>query len=181
MQGYRTILFNLAMAVIGMAGLKISPDHVNLWLDVFIPAWALGGILLRQITTTPIGQKVLHDLGISDAEALDLSNLTASLDSGSTATLNSAVSDINAAVSKLTGHPLLQPATVDALTSLSGILPGLVASAGADPVPAPQGQASFTPAPLPTPAPAPATQPAPQPDPVLQPAPAPVAAVPQQA
>ncbi|MBF0095442.1 MAG: hypothetical protein HQL34_12985 [Alphaproteobacteria bacterium] len=57
MKGSRTILFNLVMAVAAMAGIKIAPDTVTIWLDVFVSVWAIGAMLLRQVTNTPVFQK----------------------------------------------------------------------------------------------------------------------------
>lgn len=62
MQGYRTIIFNIVMLTVGMLGWKVSPDVTNHWLDVFFAAWAIGAILLRLITTTPIGATVNSEI-----------------------------------------------------------------------------------------------------------------------
>lgn len=76
MKGSRTILFNLVMAIAAMAGLKLAPDLVNAWLDVFVSIWAVGAMLLRQVTTTPVFQKqaapagTAHDIACAVAEAL---------------------------------------------------------------------------------------------------------------
>jgi hypothetical protein len=55
MKGYRTIIFSAIMTLVGMLGWKISPQTANQWADMFVAAWGIGAILLRQITTTPIG------------------------------------------------------------------------------------------------------------------------------
>ena len=51
--GYRTVLFNIIMAVASMVGLNISPDMATHFAGVLIVVWAAGGILLRFVTSTP--------------------------------------------------------------------------------------------------------------------------------
>jgi hypothetical protein len=59
MKGYRTILFSALMTLAGMIGWKINPAAANNWVDVFVAFWGIGSILLRQITTTPVGNPAL--------------------------------------------------------------------------------------------------------------------------
>lgn len=69
LKGYRTVLFNLIMTAAmvasmqGWIGAEQQPgaDSVNLFLDnlegVIAAVMGVGNIVLRFVTTTPIGQK----------------------------------------------------------------------------------------------------------------------------
>lgn len=115
MKGSRTIIFTLVMAILGLAGAKISPDTVNSWLDVFIPAWAIGAILLRQLTTSPVFQREVASLGVPP-EILDgLHAIGASITDGNV-NLAGAIAQLNQAAGTLAGHPLADPATLGVLT-----------------------------------------------------------------
>ena len=196
MKGNRTIIFNLVMAVVGLAGFKLSPDTVNTWLDVFIPAWAIGGLLLRQLTNTPIFQKEAAALGVP-AEFLDTVRQAVA-----TSVPTDAVQNLNDALARIAGHPLADPATVsmlsDALAKMSqanGPV-SLVTALGAEPGDsvfldavngvgklikggaaaldlAPQSDPQLQPAPAPAPQPVPQPVPEPAPQPVAQPVPQP--------
>jgi len=124
LKGYRTLFFGFATILLGLLGKHAAPEVINAYLDVIFAVVGIGIIGLRLITTSPFGRTALHDVGLSDAKVLDLSNLTASLDPGSTATLNS----LNAAVTQLTGHPLLQPATADVLSQLAEAVPNVLSA-----------------------------------------------------
>lgn len=68
-KGYRTVLFNLIMTAAMIASMQgwIGPGEqpdataVNLFLDNlegFLTAiWGVGNLVLRAVTTTPLGQK----------------------------------------------------------------------------------------------------------------------------
>lgn len=73
MKGYRTIIFSSAMTLIGLLGFKISPDTASHWTDVFFSIWGIGAILIRQITTTPVGGIALvQSPGLSADDAAKL-------------------------------------------------------------------------------------------------------------
>lgn len=71
MKGYRTIIVNMLMALAmgGTIQLSSLPPQVQSTLTVAAMVWAFVAILLRLITTTPVGQKfeaaVEKDLGIT--------------------------------------------------------------------------------------------------------------------
>ena len=70
LKGYRTLAFNLIMpglmilAATGIIGPGETPDaeSVNVFLDnlegVFTAVWAIGNIVLRKVTTGPMGTKI---------------------------------------------------------------------------------------------------------------------------
>lgn len=144
MKGYRTIAFSIATILLGLLGRHVAPDLINAYLDVIFAAVGLGFIVLRMVTDTPFGQKIAKDLGTSPAA---IQNLVATLDPDSQATLNSAVGDLNAAVERLSGHPLLAPDTAQALINLAGT----IRDGGAAPSPAGAQNPGPTPAPSPAP------------------------------
>jgi len=114
-KGKRTILFTLVMAILGLAGSKISPDTVNAWLDVFIPIWAIGAILLRQITSSPVFQAEAAQLGLPHDLVSAITSISQQVRIDQPR-LIAAVSSANAAASKLAGHPLADPAAMALLT-----------------------------------------------------------------
>ena len=59
MKGYRTIVFNLIMAFASLVGLQLAPETALQWAGIAVVIWAVGGVLLRVITTTPAFQRVL--------------------------------------------------------------------------------------------------------------------------
>jgi len=95
--GYRTILFNAVMAALALTGHTVSPDLLNTYLDGLIAVWVGGAVLLRALTTTPIGR--------------------------ATPGLSEAVTALNGKLELLLGHPLADPATAqmvaDALVKLT--------------------------------------------------------------
>lgn len=66
LKGYRTVLFNLIMGVAALAVtlgyVEVAPsgDDVNVFLDhldaVLSAVWLVGNLILRRMTTTPIGK-----------------------------------------------------------------------------------------------------------------------------
>jgi len=64
LKGFRTIVFNVATAVVGVlwgeeavtavANLGLGADNAE---DALLSAWAAINVLLRVVTTTPVGQK----------------------------------------------------------------------------------------------------------------------------
>jgi succinylglutamate desuccinylase len=54
MKGYRTIVFNALMLVAGIAGNEVAPDLMIQFVDAFLAAWAVGNVILRRITDSPI-------------------------------------------------------------------------------------------------------------------------------
>ena len=58
MKGFRTIAFNVIMAIVGIVGASISPEMVDQFLEAFIVFYAAGNALLRKLTDTPIFSKL---------------------------------------------------------------------------------------------------------------------------
>lgn len=57
LRGYRTILFNLAnAAVLGMDAAKLGFDVPDAWVPYWMGCYVAGNILLRLVTTTPVGK-----------------------------------------------------------------------------------------------------------------------------
>jgi hypothetical protein len=144
MKGSRTIFFNLAMLAAGLVGIHLAPATMQQYGDFLVVLWGVGGILLRQLTTTPIFQKDLMaveakatSLGLDPSAVQDLANqLVSQLPTGNIAT----------AIATLGGK-------VESLLSAVGNIPTRPpanASAPVNPSPAP--------APDPSPAPPVATQ-----------------------
>jgi len=58
MKGYRTIAWNVANAVVlGMDAAKIGYDIPQQWLPYWLGAYVSGNIVLRLVTTGPVGKK----------------------------------------------------------------------------------------------------------------------------
>lgn len=58
MKGYRTIIWNVANAVVlGMDAAKIGYDIPEAWLPWWFGAYVAGNIALRLVTTGPVGRK----------------------------------------------------------------------------------------------------------------------------
>lgn len=165
LKGYRTLFFGFITILLGLLGKHVAPELIDNYLDVIFAVVGIGIIGLRLITTTPFGQVILHDVGFSDADVVDFSKLAGTLYPSGPPPLELAVSDLNAAVGKLTGHPLLQPATVDVLSQLAESVPNVLsalssAQAAAEPAKAEpaSGEEALRPAPQP---PQPTSDPAP--------------------
>lgn len=118
MKGYRTLAFGFATILLGQLGLHVAPELIFQYLDLIFAGLGLGIVILRLITKTPFGQRMEADLGITPAASAEIGNLVAQIDPDSTASLKSAATDFSTAVASLTGHPLFQPSTIDALTNL---------------------------------------------------------------
>ena len=58
LKGYKTIIFNLLAAVVPLMELTelkaVVPDD---YLPIYLLVVAIGNVLLRSITTTPVGKK----------------------------------------------------------------------------------------------------------------------------
>ena len=86
MKGYRTIIFSAFMTLAGIVGWKISPAAANQWTDVFVVIWGIGGILIRQVTNTPVGKSY----GLDKSEIAQLGEAINTLLQHSNATLGAA-------------------------------------------------------------------------------------------
>lgn len=178
MKGYRTFALAAATLLLGLIGKHVAPDLLNEYLDVTFAGISVGIVALRMVTNTPFGSAVAADLGTTPSA---IQAALQAIDPDAPANLSAAVSDLNVAIDKLSGHPLLQSGTTDALTELTENIPSLItalSSATAAPVAAVSDPASGTGAPQPAPQPQP---PSPTPAPAASPSPAapqPVSATP---
>lgn len=80
MKGYRTLIFSALMTVVGMLGIKLSPAATEHWGDMYVAAWGIGAILLRQFTNTPVGiaaAQAVEKSAVSAASADGLGSLQA--------------------------------------------------------------------------------------------------------
>ena len=57
MKGWRTILFNGVMLIVGLTGAVVTPELVNELVEGFIGVWATGNVILRAITNSPMFKK----------------------------------------------------------------------------------------------------------------------------
>ncbi len=57
MKGWKTILFNGLMLVIGLTGATVAPEQVNAVVEGFIVIWTVGNVILRAVTSSPIFKK----------------------------------------------------------------------------------------------------------------------------
>ncbi len=57
MKGWRTILFNGVMLIVGLTGAAVSPEQVSGVVEGFMIIWTVGNVILRAITTSPIFNK----------------------------------------------------------------------------------------------------------------------------
>ena len=57
MKGYRTLIFNLIMVIVGLTGAELSPETAKKTAEAFVTLWGAGNIVLRSVTTTPLGKK----------------------------------------------------------------------------------------------------------------------------
>lgn len=133
MKGYRTLGFASLTLLIGLVGRHVAPELLDQYLDVIFAAIAVGIVGLRLVTTTAFGQRVEHDLGLSDTAVTALRSLAEDLPDSSM-DIRAAVSDLNAAVARLTGHPLFDPATLAALCQVAATIPVVAESAGGGPL-----------------------------------------------
>ncbi len=158
--GYRTILFNCVTGFAAILGCKLSPETAAAWGSVLASFWTVGNILLRQVTTTPLGQKVEAGLIADGVPAGLIEAIKAQLPTAAdTSALTSAISAFATAVEKLSNHPGLDPALLTTLSS--GAAQALTnATAGSTSAAAPAA------GPSPTSNPPPVPLPQPQPDPV---------------
>lgn len=134
MQGYRTIIFTLLMTLIGLLGVKVSPDLANHWLDVFFAVWGIGAILLRQITTTPVGAAINPEI---EAVLAHLKQLSAQLGQGlSRSDIDSLAADLKTLLSLATSDTALAGHTsklASAIGELTPVLQALIAGLQAAP------------------------------------------------
>ena len=59
-KGYRTIIVNILMAVasvVALYGITISPEQIELISGGIVTMFTVGNMILRAVTTTPIGRK----------------------------------------------------------------------------------------------------------------------------
>jgi len=57
LKGWRTIVANVAIAGLGVAGYEVDPEFVNTNIDAIFGGIAAINMLLRLVTTTPVGEK----------------------------------------------------------------------------------------------------------------------------
>ncbi len=57
MKGFRTILFNAAMLILGLTGATFAPEKVTEFGEAFMVVWALGNGFFRAITNSPMFKK----------------------------------------------------------------------------------------------------------------------------
>ena len=57
MKGYRTIAFNVLMAIVAVTGANVAPEQVETVVTVGALIWAAGNAALRAVTNTKIGKK----------------------------------------------------------------------------------------------------------------------------
>ncbi len=57
MKGWRTVLFNGVMLIVGLTGAAISPEQVSAVAEGFMIIWTVGNIILRAITNSTIFKK----------------------------------------------------------------------------------------------------------------------------
>lgn len=109
MKGYRTVAFNLAMFVLGLAGLHVAPEMVGRWLDAFLSALVVGNIFLRAITDTPMFDRIAKEVGLSPQQAEAIAQaVTAALPRSSDT--GAAIGDLAAKLDALAQHPIFDPA-----------------------------------------------------------------------
>ncbi|MDA8230361.1 MAG: hypothetical protein M0006_03390 [Magnetospirillum sp.] len=70
MKGYRTLIFNLAMALSGMLGYHLAPDVAAHYADLFLFAITAGNAALRFVTDTPVGHALLPSSAAVSLERL---------------------------------------------------------------------------------------------------------------
>lgn len=103
MKGYRTVAFNVLMAVVmgGTVQMSDLPPDVQHWLYVLTAVWTVVALALRMITNTPIGKKleakVESDFGLTDAQ---VQALVARLPVGTAQTLIAAVQKVQATLAQ---------------------------------------------------------------------------------
>jgi hypothetical protein len=163
MKGYRTIIFSALMTLVGMIGWKVSPDTANHWVDVFLSAWGIGAILIRQITTTPVGNPAGAAPALSAADLTEIGADLKTLIGHSSATLGAA---------QLTANMSQK------FDLIAAAIQAAAAANAAPPVPAPAPQAGLavpaSPPDAPVPASAVPAQPLSFPAPLPEPLPEPV-------
>lgn len=57
LKGWRTILFNAVMLIVGITGAEVNPDLVREFTEEFIAVLTIGNGILRAVTSSPIFQK----------------------------------------------------------------------------------------------------------------------------
>jgi hypothetical protein len=119
MKGYRTVIFYAVVMLGGMVGWHVAPDVINNYLDLIFAGIGIGILTLRFITNTPFGAKVAADLGTTPAA---IQSALATIDPNLPDNLNSATSDLNEAIGKLTGHVPIALATIDSLSAVAQTL-----------------------------------------------------------
>jgi hypothetical protein len=144
MKGYRTLIFSALMTAIGMLGFKVSPATALHWGDMYVAAWGIGAILLRQLTSTPVGTAATQAV-LDAASSNDLAELRSGLAS-------------------LLEHAKLAALNPQPLTAMAQKIDALLATltpASSSGVAAGAGTTTAKPAPAPAPIPAPPTASAP--------------------
>ena len=57
LQGWKTIIFNAVMLIVGISGAEVNPDLVREFTEEFIAVLTIGNGILRAVTTSPIFRK----------------------------------------------------------------------------------------------------------------------------
>lgn len=57
LKGWKTIIFNALMLIVGITGAEIDPELVREFAEEFIAALTIGNGILRAITNSPIFKK----------------------------------------------------------------------------------------------------------------------------
>ncbi len=152
LKGYRTIIFNLIMGAASMAGLTLDPAHALAWAGTAVTVWAVGGILLRVVTDSPVFRADFPKLAAVAAEAetvmpappgVDMSALKIPAAPDDLVGLAHFVTDALHTVQSI--HDELVPKLQDAATKVAVAMPAKTVAADptpvADPAPAQTGGA----------------------------------------
>lgn len=176
LKGYKTFIIAILTVLLGVLGKHVAPEIISDYADVIIAGLGIVFAVLRVATSSPVFLKVeaamARDLGLSDTALAQIqaqiSNSTLRLDPDDKATFTLLAANLNASVSKLSGHPLFEPGFASAVNQLAENVTNITAALAASPVaakpePVPDDGAQKA-APQPqqqTPEPAPAPNPAP--------------------
>jgi len=129
MQGYRTLLLAALTVVSGVLFPHIAPSALANYADVIIAGIGLlfGG--LRFVTSTPLGKQVVQQI-VQAVPASD--EVFREAESITLPDFGQIADNLNAAVAKLDGHPLVDPASLQAITALVATATPIAAPAPAD-------------------------------------------------
>ncbi len=57
LKGKRTVIFNAVMLIAGLTGANVDPELARQFAEEFLSAVALGNVILRAVTSSPIFQR----------------------------------------------------------------------------------------------------------------------------